>query len=276
MDFFKTKKSPARLWTLVLGALLLGGVGAALLSSCDEMRATMGESDEKPSKDSNSQPSGLTTIEQVNEALAAKEPPVKLVIGTPDATLTWPALLNAIKAKAKTVALDISATRLAVNGGVFDPRNPDGAPYDTGESFITKLTLPNAATEIAGGESSNGIFAKFTRLVEVSADKMKTINSFAFSNTTALKTASFRAVIDIGNAAFAQCPALAELYLPEHPPALSGNGGSPGSLFMLTSPPGGNESLIIYVPRATAVTAYNGWDDNTYGNNHKKVEIKPL
>ncbi|MDR2796302.1 MAG: leucine-rich repeat domain-containing protein, partial [Spirochaetaceae bacterium] len=220
MDFCKTKKSPARLWTLVVGALLLGGGGAALLSSCDEMRALMGESDEKPSTDSNSQQSKPTTITQVNDALKAGGEPVKLVIGA-GPTFTWEELLDAIKAKAKTVALDISATTLAVDDGVFDPRY-SGGTTPLGESFITKLTLPNEATEIAGGTSDNRTFAGFTGLVEVSADKVATINSSAFRGTGKLEKAYFRAVESIGMQAFQDCPALAHLYLPEESPELIG------------------------------------------------------
>jgi hypothetical protein len=269
MDLFKTKKSPARGWLLVLGALTLVGV-AVLLSSC-----TMEE--EAPPNDvqTSSRPKPLVTPEDVEEALKGA---ITLVIDEKYEG-TWKNLLKIIQAACKnmpgkTVKLDISATSLAVaKNGVFDPRDSSGNPYDTGEPYITKLTLPNAATAIAGGNADNETFKGFTGLVEVSADKVKTINQCAFYGCPALEKASFREVIGIGMGAFAQCPALVELYLREVPPALLGNGGSSGSLFMLQLP-GDNKPLIIYVPNETAVEAYKReWDDDTYGNNHKSVVI---
>jgi hypothetical protein len=161
----------------------------------------------------------------------------------------------------KTVELDLSATRLAVNGGVFDPRDSDGAPYDTGESFITKLTLPNEATTIADGgwDYRKATFAGFKGLVEVSADKVKTIEPLAFYQTRKLEKAYFRAVESIGHEAFAECPALAHLYFPGQPPALPVNGAQPNSIFLIKTP--SNEDLIIHVPNGEAVDAYtDSWE----------------
>jgi hypothetical protein len=272
MDFCKTKKSPARLWMLVVGVLLLGGGGAALLSSCDEMRALMGESDENPgdpsggNEDKDSSTPKLTTLPQVEAALAAKAP-VKLVIGAGH-TFTWKELLDAIQAKAKTVALDISATTLAVDDGVFDPRYSGGTtPF--GESFITKLTLPNAAEAIAGGESSNGIFANFTGLVEVSADKVATINSSAFRSTGKLEKAYFRAVESIGMQAFQDCPALADLYLPVNPPELSVSGEQTSSLFQNDSTTDG--TLTIHVPVISKYSVWESAKESVYGSDNKQI-----
>jgi hypothetical protein len=250
MDLFKTKKSPARGWLLVLGALTLVG-GAALLLSCDVTKADS-PLNVIPAGPQQGLIPALTTPEDVDEALTGA---IKLVIAK-DYGRTWEDLLKQIQAACedvpgKTVALDLSETSLAVKkNGVFDPRNPaDNKPYYTGERYITRLTLPNAATEIAGGKSSQSgntqaaPFAGFTGLEKVYANQVKTIEDNAFGNSPQLKEASFPAVELIGQEAFGECPALIGLYLPERPPVLSFTPYS--SLFKLSAP--SDDVLTIYV-----------------------------
>jgi hypothetical protein len=188
-----------------------------------------------------------------------------LVIGK-EYTGTWEDLLKQIQAACKdvpgkTVPLDISATSLAVaENGVFDPRNSTGGQYGTGEGYITRLTLPNTATEIAGGKSSKydntqvAPFAGFTRLEKVYANQVKTIEDNAFDNSPKLKEATFPAVELIGQEAFVECPKLIGLYLPARPPVLSFTPYS--SLFGLSAP-STDDVLTIYVKGgASAVGEY--------------------
>jgi hypothetical protein len=170
----------------------------------------------------------------------------------------------------KTVALDLSATKLATSdNGVFDPRNPaDGKPY------ITKRVLPTAATAIdkgAGAGSVYATFAGFTGLAEVSAAGKIDIDNYTFYGCGALTTADFRAVGSIGHAPFSSCRALIELYLPAAPPQLT-----VFPLPKLFDSTGGSARLTIYVPDADAVTAYGDkWGQITYvyaaNGNHKPV-----
>jgi hypothetical protein len=313
MDLFKTKKSPARGWLLVLGALALVE-GAVLLSSC-KTEEEEPLPDEEPTKVVKG-PKILTSPEDVEEALKGA---ITLVIDEKYKG-TWEGLLKIIEdackdVPGKTVELDLSATRLAVYGDVgkdgiydgdhgydpdedgiydydydndgydndgydndgyagvvvFDPRMPIHYmlygravhdPYNTGEPYITKLTLPNVATTIADGgwDSREAPFAGFKGLVEVSADKVETIKPFAFSKTRKLEKAYFRAVKEIGQQAFELCPALAHLYFPGQPPALPVAGGQPNAIFQFKTPQNEGE-LIIHVPNGEAVDAYTGsWE----------------
>jgi hypothetical protein len=272
MDLFKTNKSPARVWLLVLGALTLVGV-AVLLSSCN-----MEEEAPPPDDVQTSRPRPIVTPEDVDEALKGAIPLTIDKDYEKEEDGTWEHLLEMIEAACKdvpgkTVALDISATRLAVNSNKeFDPRDSSGNPYDTGEPYITKLTLPNAAEAIAGGNADNGTFAGFTGLVEVSADKVETINKYAFSNTPKLQTAYFRAVTSIGMQAFEYCPALAHLYLPETPPLLPTGGGlTTSSLFQNDSVTDG--TLTIHVPVTGKYSAWGSDENRIYGAGHKQVVI---
>jgi hypothetical protein len=316
MSILKTKKNAAlavRVWTLALGALTLAG-GAALLSSCDALRAMMGESlpgSEQTGGDpqkggaqsvegSDSLPPSLTTLAELEAALAESGPVIELDIGAKP-EFDWAALLSAIETANKTVALDLSQTELAVTlkadgGGVFDPRNPAGGkPYNTGERYITKLILPDAATAIAEGKTGSGkkdsTFAGFTGLVEVYAGEVETINNYAFSNTTKLQTASFLAVTSIGRQAFGECLALTGLYLPADPPALPVEGGGTSRLFQIESLSNISGTLTIYVDGdADAVKDYIWeWEEvdeympatstDVYGGGsggHKAVKIVPL
>ncbi|MDR2795303.1 MAG: leucine-rich repeat domain-containing protein [Spirochaetaceae bacterium] len=316
MNYFKAKK---RTVIGVFAALL--SIGAALLTSCDAM---MGESlpdyeqtgsDQKKGggqsgEDSDSQPPapaqppglttlGLTTLAEV-EAAIVKGPayPVPLYIDANPA-FTWAQLLSAIGTAGKTVALDLSATTLAVTlkadgSGVFDSRNPvGGKPYNTGEPYITKLILPDAATAIAQGvtgkdKNTDSTFARFTGLVEVSADKVTIINPYAFDSCPALEKASFLAVTSIGQQAFEECPALAELYLPADPPALPVEGGGTSRLFQIESSDNSSGTLTIYVDGAADAVDNYKWewevDEDTPatstdiygGGGHNAVNIVPL
>jgi hypothetical protein len=268
MDLFKTNKSPARVWLLVLGALTLVGV-AVLLSSC-----TMEEEEPPDDVQTSSRPRPIVTPEDVDEALTGAIP---LIIDEKYEG-TWENLLEIIEdackgVPGKTVKLDISATKLAVNSNKeFDPRDSSGNPYDTGEPYITKLTLPNAAAAIAGGAHINGTFGGFKGLVEVSADKVATINPFAFSGTSKLEKASFRAVESIGIQAFEDCPALAHLYLPETPPLLPTEGGATTSSLFQNDSSDVSGTLTIHVP---VTGKYSAWGSAAvYGGNHKPVVIK--
>jgi hypothetical protein len=308
MDFSKTKKSPARLWMLVVGALLLGGGGAALLSSCDAMRALMGESlpdYEQPgggpsgkNEDSDSltpaPPPGLTTIQQVIDELDAGNEPVKLVIGA-EHTFTWEQLLQAIQGKAKTVELDLSETKLAMdNNNEFNPRKSTDDAYTFGVPFITKLVLPNTAAKIAATTSAaeaNAAFAGFTGLTEVSAagsvgleigdrafyerkslitanfPTATVLGRSAFSGCDALTTADFRSLKEIRRTAFSSCTKLVKLHFPAEPPELIYNKDAQvPALFDGTR---GDAAVIIYVPNQKAVDIYKAeWVESPKGNDN--------
>jgi hypothetical protein len=301
MSYFNEKKAPAGArWTRVLVALLVAGT--ALLTSCEQPGSeeisppaytAPPEKPVDPDPNDPADPAGqeeepdpsLTTLDDVEAALAADEP-VKLVIGA-EHTFTWEQLLDAIKDACedigKNVALDLSRTQLAIKWKedgttVFDPRKPGGEPYNTGEPYITTLTLPNRPNlpnktlEIAGGNAGDrGIFAGFTGLEEVYADEVATINKYAFLNTNTLQKAYFRAVENIGMQAFQNCPALADLYLPKDPPVLPTEGGTTtSSLFQINSG-GASGTLTIHVP---AGADYSEWENEGvygYGGRHKPV-----
>jgi hypothetical protein len=273
--------------------------GTALLTSCDQFNdllVSLGLRDEdsddpapfytEPEPEPKPEPEseGLTTLAEVQAALTADGEHVDLVIGEPQ-DFTWEALLDAIDAAGKTVVLDISQTTLALSwnndgAAVFDPRKSDGEPYNTGEPYITTLTLPNRPKlpgkplEIAEGTSSGGvrgIFAGFTGLKEVYANEVKTINHFAFSNIKTLEKAFFLVLENIGMQAFEDCPALTDLYLPAKPPTLLIQGNQTASLFQ--SPLESNKAgtLTIHVPTGADYSAWEGEKDNVYGRYHKTV-----
>ena len=135
---------------------------------------------------------------------------VQLNLG--DTSNGWAALLDAIQAAGKFVALDLSACTMSGNAqGVmeFDP-----GTANTGESKILSLVLPDEATSIKAGQENNPSFKNFTALTSVSGSAVETIGDYAFYNCKALTTVSFPAASSIGINAFAGCYALTEVSLP--------------------------------------------------------------
>jgi hypothetical protein len=117
--------------------------------------------------------------------------PVKL------GALGWAALLDEINTAGKYVALDFSTGAVPGSGTEFDP----GAA-NTGEKYIVRLVLPDAAESITAGSSSNTVFQFFTALKEVSGRNIKKIGDNAFAYCIDLTTVSFPKVTFIGDYAF--------------------------------------------------------------------------
>jgi hypothetical protein len=131
----------------------------------------------------------------------------------------WGDLLEAIQESAKYVKLDLSACTMSVNAkGVreFDP----GAA-DTGEAYISSLTLPDAAESIKAGTTPaagpGALFRYFTALKEIRGENIVTVGEFAFNaatfsvKNTTLTTVEFPGAQTIGRYAFAYCTALSTL-----------------------------------------------------------------
>jgi hypothetical protein len=77
--------------------------------------------------------------------------PVELALA--DGTNGWAALLSAIQAADKYVALDLSTSTITGMTGTTGRFAPGTA--DTGERYITALVLPDTATSIKAGSSSS-------------------------------------------------------------------------------------------------------------------------
>jgi hypothetical protein len=82
------------------------------------------------------------------------------------------------------------------------------------------LTLPAAATSIAGESPSSPAFTNFTALKTVSGAGVTTIGDYAFYNCYALTSVSFPAATSIGYCAFYNCTALTSVTLGATPPRL--------------------------------------------------------
>jgi hypothetical protein len=119
----------------------------------------------------------------------------------------WTNLLTAIDAASKYVSLDLSACGMM--SGTFNP----GAA-NTGEKYVTALTLPDAATSIAAGPSGNSTFRYFSNLREINGEQVTTIGQYAFYNCTSLTSATFPVVTTIGHQAFSSCTSLTSVTLP--------------------------------------------------------------
>jgi hypothetical protein len=126
----------------------------------------------------------------------------------------WTALLTAIQAANKYVALNLSACCPDDHYGEFDPDNR----INTGKDKIVSLVLPNTATNIRVGFTEGvgytATFKHFTALKSVSGSNITSMSSYnyptngesAFSGCTALETVDFPKAETIGNSAFYNCP----------------------------------------------------------------------
>jgi hypothetical protein len=128
-----------------------------------------------------------------------------------DLAADWTNLLQAIAdangGAGAYVKLDLSACRMS--GTYFNP----GAA-NNGEQYVTALTLPDAATSIAGGTDTAPTFRYFSNLREISGEQVTTVGSFAFYNCASLTSVTFPAVTTIRSAAFTYCTGLTSITLP--------------------------------------------------------------
>jgi len=121
----------------------------------------------------------------------------------------WQELLRIIDAAEKYVALDLSACTMT--GTEFDPDNS----IAVGKDLIVSLVLPDAATEIADGESyTKSTFQYFSSLTTVSGANIETVGELAFSVLKNLASANFPAAVTIGASAFYECTSLETVYFP--------------------------------------------------------------
>jgi hypothetical protein len=156
----------------------------------------------------------LTSIEAVEESLGSAQggstadAPVSLkaALGAGD----WEALLQAIEAAEKYVALDLSASAVIGIDTAFDP-----GKYNTGEPYIVSLVLPEEAESINVTDYSQELFRNFTSLREVSGVGIKNFGyGEAFKGCTSLVSASFPAATVIDFDTFSGCTSLAEIDFP--------------------------------------------------------------
>jgi hypothetical protein len=117
----------------------------------------------------------------------------------------WTDLLSAIGTK--HVHLDL--THCTMSGTEFDP----GAGT-TGVDKIVSITLPDTATSIKAGTSSNPAFKNFSALKSVTGGAVTGIGDFAFFDCNFLETVNLPAATGIGEAAFAYCTSLIAVDLP--------------------------------------------------------------
>ncbi|MDR1374262.1 MAG: leucine-rich repeat protein, partial [Treponema sp.] len=141
--------------------------------------------------------------------------PVPLSVDMTLSAANWTALLTAISAENKYVALDLSAcTMSGMTGtpGEFDPR-AGGGPA-AGKARIVSLDLPDAATSVPAGSFSYSTFWNFNALKTLTGANAAAIGDYAFRSCTSLATISLPAAASIGNYAFAGCSGLTEVSLP--------------------------------------------------------------
>jgi hypothetical protein len=132
--------------------------------------------------------------------------PVPLTLSVNLANGGWEAVLSAINAIGKYVALDLSACTM--DGTEFDLGTADGADK------VTALVLPDAAKSIKAGGWFGVAFQAFTALESISAVGVEIIGGFAFYACTALESVSLPAATDIGGGAFLGCANLTTVSLP--------------------------------------------------------------
>jgi hypothetical protein len=142
----------------------------------------------------------------------------------PLTTGNWNSVFSAINTAGKFVSLDLSTcTRSSTSGG--NGLRPDGVfepyyPTATGKGKIVNLTLPDLATDIVAGTSSDPAFKHFTALKTVSGAGVTGIGNYAFytsgsnNGPAALTSVSFPAAESIGNYAFSGCAALTSVSIP--------------------------------------------------------------
>ena len=137
--------------------------------------------------------------------------PVKIDLGTmTSAGSGWRQLLDIIAQADEFVNLILS--ECSMDGTEF---NPD-ANVATGKDKIVSIALPDTATNIANGTSSNPTFKNFTELKLFSAEGLTSIGNQAFNGCTNLALTSLPAgITSIGSNAFYECTNLALTSLPE-------------------------------------------------------------
>jgi hypothetical protein len=143
----------------------------------------------------------LATIAE--ESLGStSDDPVPLTVNMSTAGY-WVNLLAVIENAGKYIALDLSDSVMNSSGTAFDP-----GTADTGEKFITALTLPTAAQSITGGSSDTSTFSYFTTLRAITGNNITSIGAYAFSDCTSLTIVNFPKATTIGMATFSDCISL--------------------------------------------------------------------
>jgi hypothetical protein len=166
----------------------------------------------------NPAPDSLTSIAAITAYLAEAEGgddadnPVILSV-TINLISDGEALLSAIQAANKSVALDLSAcamTGMTDTPGEFGLQPGTGAGSMADENLIVSLVLPRAATSIVAYAG----FGSFKALKSVSAEKVAGIGQEAFAGCIALTAVSFPAAATIDTGAFSDCIALTTVSFP--------------------------------------------------------------
>jgi len=123
-----------------------------------------------------------------------------------DADSGWQQLLSSISSTKKYVNLDLSACTMT--GTSFKPGEVTGLIY------IASIILPNAATSIEAGTSSEGTFFNFYNLKSIKGTNITTIDNYSFKGVSSLKNVDFTSVTTIGDDAFKGCRDLESLNIP--------------------------------------------------------------
>jgi hypothetical protein len=136
--------------------------------------------------------------------------PVILPVNTDLSGNGWADLLDAINdaSSVSAVALDLSAC--TGGGAEFDPDNTNS----TGKDKIVSLILPDAATSIKAGNSSNPTFKNFSALKSIVGGAVTSIGQYAFCDCNTLEAMSLPAATTIGEWAFFDCDVLETISLP--------------------------------------------------------------
>jgi hypothetical protein len=164
----------------------------------------------------NSAPLLASRLQSAEGGTAAESPlSLDVYINLNDQNNGWTALLAAIKDGGKYIALDISSCLMAETE--FDPGSAN-----TGEPFIVKLTLPDAAESTKServSTNTKALFRFFTSLKEVEGGGIISLGDFAFcasieNPNMTLTRVSFPNAENIGRWAFEYCRNLAEIEIP--------------------------------------------------------------
>jgi hypothetical protein len=217
----------------------------------------------------------ITKFWDVEEFIYFSSSPVSLFIGEDEnSNITWEKLLSIIEEAEKNINLDISKTTLAIDDGIFNPRNDNDEPFDTGEKYIIKLILPEIATTIKSfGWENGGSFRSFESLEEIYGTSLTKLDNYTFLNST-IKTGYFESITEIGIQVFEGCEKLTDLYFPEVPPKFNLEGLQTPSLFQKQSPEG-TDKIIIHVSNTDN---YEEWKllgkDYIYGIHSPTIEFQ--
>jgi hypothetical protein len=144
--------------------------------------------------------------EFVGEGISANPLPLPVSIElSSTGSDNWTALLSALQTAGEYVDLNLSGSTMS--GTNFNPGSA------TGQQWIVCLTLPDAATSIAGGSESAPTFGSFSNLQEITGAKITSIGQFAFMNRTTLSSVNFPKATAIGQRAF-ENTGMSTVYLP--------------------------------------------------------------